>query len=170
MIKKNKLGVSIMIGYVLLITGAIVVGGIVYTWMKSYVPREAIECPDGVSLFIREAICEIEGSDYNLNLSISNNGRFGVDGYYIKSTNDTELEIATVDISPNLISGGNAESGIVLFSGGTLNPGENKLARYDIGFEPVIVEITPIRYEEIEGKNRLVSCGNAKIKEKITCS
>lgn len=168
--KKNKLGVSAMIGYVLLITGAIVMSALVYQWMSSYVPREAIECPDGVSLFIKEQACEESGGIFKLNLSLTNNGRFSIDGYYIKATNDPEQELATFDISENIISGGNAQAGLVLFSGGNLEPGESaRKAEFELDFDIFLIEIIPIRYEVIEGKNRLVSCGNAKIKEKIVC-
>ena len=168
--KKNKLGVSIMIGYVLLITGAIIMGAIVYQWMKSYIPRETIECPDGVSLFIKENVCKESGGNYLLNLSLTNNGRFGIDGYYIKATNNSEQEIATFDISKNIKSGGNAQSGIILFSGGNLEPGKNaREAEFELDFEIFLIEIIPIKYEVIEGKNRLVTCGDAKIKEKIIC-
>jgi hypothetical protein len=167
----NKRGVSIMIGYVLLIAGIIVVSAIVYTWMRSYVPREAIECPDGVSLFIEEAVCEkISDIEYNISLSIKNNGRFGVDGYFIKATNDPDQTIAVVDISEDIKSGGSGQSGIVLFSGGILSPGERAIKSvYNLNFKTYLIEIIPIKYETIEGKNILSACSDAKIKEKIIC-
>ena len=85
--KANKKAVSVLIGYVLLIAGIIVVSGVVYIWLRSYVPRPSIECPEGVSLFIEDMNCE--GS--NLNLSIRNNGRFEVNGYFIKATTTETL-------------------------------------------------------------------------------
>lgn len=168
----NKKAVSIMIGYVLLIAGIIIVSGLVYTWMRSYVPRPIPECPDGVSLFIQEVVCEDLGGNYDINLSIKNNGRFGVDGYYIKATNDPDQTLAIVDISGSLESGGSTQegTGIVLFSGGTLGPGDRAVtAKYNLNFETYLIEITPIKYETIEGKNILVVCGDAKIKEEVTC-
>jgi len=164
---RGKLGVSIMIGYVLLITGAIIVGAIVYTWMKSYVPRETPECPEGVSLFIEDLVCEQEDTNWNLNLTIKNNGRFEVNGYYIKA-GKTVGQLATIDISKNLTSGGSFQSGIVLFPG-ALEPGNNTKMRYELKEPICLIEIIPIRYEVIEGKNRLVSCGDAKVKEEFTC-
>ena len=161
---KNKRGVSVMIGYVLLIAGIIIVSGIVYTWMRSYVPREAIECPDGVSLFIGEANCqEINPKEYIINISIKNNGRFGVDGYLIKAAREPGQDIATVDISGN-------QAGIILFPGGILEPGERAVkAEYTINFKTDLIEIIPIKYETIEGKNILSVCSDAKIREKIIC-
>ena len=47
-----------MIGYVLLVSLAIIMGGIIYTWMKTYVPKDALECPEGTSLIIK-------GYEYN---------------------------------------------------------------------------------------------------------
>ena len=166
--KKNKKAVSIMIGYVLLITGVIIIGGLVYAWLSSYVPRPMPECPDGVSLFIEEVNCNQDGNNYEINLSIKNNGRFDVDGYYIKASEE-EGEIATIDISENIYSGGNAQAGIILFSE-VLEPGENApLAKYNELSKLYLIEIIPIRYETIEGKNTLMICGDAKIREKDIC-
>ena len=159
-----------MIGYVLLITGAIIVGAVVYQWMKSYVPRETIECPDGVSLFIKENACRLEAGKYILNFSISNNGRFSVDGYFIKASASPEQEVATLDISGSITKGGNAQAGIVLFPGKALEPGETaSITEYNLDQNVYSIELIPIKYETIEGKNRLVSCGDAKIKENINC-
>ena len=38
--RMSKKGLSIMIGYVLLVTAAIVIGVVVYQWMKTYLPTE----------------------------------------------------------------------------------------------------------------------------------
>ena len=53
--KLNKKGVSVIIGYVLLIAFAILISAGVYAWLKTYVPREPLNCPDGVSIFVKEA-------------------------------------------------------------------------------------------------------------------
>jgi len=166
----NKSGVSIMIGYVLLVVGAIFMGGIVYGWLQSYVPQDTLECPDGVSLFIKDVECSPEGRIYKMNLSVSNNGRFSVDGYFIKASYYEVQEIATVDISKDLIAGGNANAGLVLFPGKALAPSSNApLAVYDLTNNTYLIELVPIRYEVIENKNRLISCSQAKIKEKVNC-
>ena len=168
--KNNKKAVSIMIGYVLLVVGVIVLSAVVYVWLKSYLPRETIECPEGVSLFIEENVCKEINGIYELNISIRNNGRFDIDGYYIKSGVSGQ-EIATEDISENITYGGYSpkDTGIVLFSGGKLKTDEKVEHRYSIGEIISLIEIIPIRYEVIEGKNRLVSCGNKKIRQIIEC-
>lgn len=167
----NKKGVSIMIGYVLLIVGAIVMGGVIYGWLQSYVPQETVECPDGVSLFIKDVLCSNDGEGYKLNLTLSNNGRFLVDGYYIKSSEIQGQEIATIDISSKITSGGNANAGLVLFPGKAVDPSKNApTAIFELGEKQIyLIEIIPIKYEVIDNKNRLISCGDAKIREKITC-
>lgn len=73
-----------MIGYILLVSFVIVIALLSYSWMKSYVPRETIQCSDGVSVFIKGVICDDLGEgDYKITLTLKNNERFGVDGYFI---------------------------------------------------------------------------------------
>ena len=57
---KDKRGISVMVGYVLLVTFAIIISVIVYNWMQSYVPQEDLECEDGVSLIIQKYNCDLE--------------------------------------------------------------------------------------------------------------
>lgn len=169
--KKNKLGVSVMVGYVLLITFAIIMGGIVYRWMKTYVPTETLECPDGVSVLIRDINCSESGSVYNLEIDLVNNGRFGINGYYIKYSDKEEEKIGRIPIT-EIISGGKSAGGIISFLGqeSVLEPGKNITSKFEIETRAYLVEITPIRYEVIEGKTRLAVCTNAKVKEKLTLS
>ena len=47
---KNKKGVSEIIGYILLVAIVVTISIFVYQWLKTYVPQDAISCPDGVSL------------------------------------------------------------------------------------------------------------------------
>ena len=68
---KSKKAVSVIVGYVLLISFAIVIGVIVYQWMKTYVPKEDINCPDGTSLFIKR----YEYTPELLTLYLKNNGK-----------------------------------------------------------------------------------------------
>lgn len=167
---RNKKGVSIMIGYVLLIVGALVMGGVIYGWLQSYVPQEAIECPPGVSLFIKDVQCDTVGGDYKLNLSLLNNGRFSVDGYFVKIAINAGQEIATEDISEDIVTGGNANAGVITFPSRALDPGSTApLAEYSLSKEAFMVEVIPMRYETIEGKSRLVSCTDSKISEKVNC-
>ena len=125
----SKLGVSVMIGYILLITLGIVMGVIIYQWMKTYIPKEPVECPDGASIYLKDYSC----SSTNLEITIQNNGRFSLGGYFIKAANFSDQEVPTIDLSSKILDGGGSsgvlgaksDSGVavpVLFLGGGGNP------------------------------------------------
>jgi hypothetical protein len=167
---KNKKGISIMIGYVLLVVSAIVISTIVYQWVKTYVPKESIECPEGVSLFISDVNYQL--NEESLELTLNNNGRFNIAGYFIHVSNKSDSKnIATIDLSKYTSSG---EGGVVFFGvqKNSFGPNDNpKTHSFDLSGSGIgeiySVSIIPIRYQEEEGKKRFVSCGNAKIDEKI---
>ena len=173
--RKNKKAISPMIGYILLISAAVVMSVIVYTWLKTYIPRAALECPDTTSLLIKNYACDLV--DGELNLTIKNNGNFNIAGYFIRIANVSGQELATVDLSQKLKSefGGVTVRNSVLVneseSGNSLTPNEEVTNVFDItGVNQIyFVELTPIRIQQIENRERTVSCGNAKIKEEITC-
>jgi len=87
-ISRDKKAVSIIIAYVLLITIAISLSAIVYNWLRFYVsPSEKENCPEGVSLIIREY--DYDAISDKLNLTIQNKGKFSVKGFVVK-VNDVE--------------------------------------------------------------------------------
>lgn len=170
----DKRGVSIMIGYVLLVTSAIIMGVIVYQWIKTYVPTEAVECPDGVSIFLKEYSydCGLE----ELTITLKNNGRFNLAGYFIHARNKTDPELlATIDLS-SYTPPGEGKGGTVLF-GTTTNSfrptDDPKIHIFDLSDSGIgqiySVEIIPVRFQEKEGKKRFTSCGNARVEEIINC-
>ena len=173
----DKRGISIMIGYILLITSAIAMSAIVYQWMKGYVPKDAIDCPEGVSLFITKLNCTDDlAGNYDVKLTLRNNGRFDVGGYFVHATDSAEQTLATLDLTENLITGGNVENKAVFFkplTEGTENefkPDDpERLSTFSVPEKIYSVEILPFRWQVEENKKRLVSCGNAKIFEKVTC-
>jgi hypothetical protein len=167
-----------MIGYVLLIGMAIIMGGVMYTWMKSYIPQEDIECPEGVSLVINNYFYNCTSS--TLNLTLKNNGRFDIAGYYIKVTNDTNQLLATKDISTKVINTG---GGIYKYANAVLLWGANKNLfvadnqtqnLFDVSSvagEVQRVEIIPVRWQKENNKLRFVGCGETtKFSETIDCS
>lgn len=167
---KNKKAISIMIGYVLLITSAIVISGIVYQWMKTYVPKDAINCPDGVSAYIDEIKCKKIGvNDFQLNLTLKNNGRFNIAGYFIRATNSSEQELATIDLSIYTPEGADSQGSVLFGVKNYFEPGEKRKNIFNLIFPVNSIEIIPLRFQSFENKERLVSCQNSKIKEKITC-
>jgi len=173
--RKNKKAISPMIGYILLISAAVVMSAIVYTWLKTYIPKAALECPDTTSLFIKDYTCDLTNNE--LSLTIRNNGNFNVAGYFIRVANVSGQELATVDLSQKLKSefGGIIVGNVILVneseSGNSLIPNEEATNVFDITGVNYIyfVELTPVRIQQIENRERTTSCGNSKIKEEITC-
>lgn len=171
---KNKKAISPMIGYILLISAAIFMSVIVYAWLKTYIPRAALECPDTTSIFIKDYACDSN----ELHLTIRNNGNFNVAGYFIRVANvSVNQELATTDLSQRLKEefGGKTLGNSVLFSGSetgnSLSANEEVTNVFDISGVNTIyfVELTPIRFQKIDNKDRTASCGNAKVKEEVSC-
>jgi len=173
-IRKNKKAVSPMIGYILLISAAIFMSVLVYAWLKTYVPKAALECPETTSMFIKNYTCI---SNNQLNLTIRNNGNFNIAGYFIRIANISGQELATVDLSQRLQLefGGVTIGNSVLFDesdpGNSFTPNEESTNVFDITGTNTIyfIELTPIRVQEQDNRARTTSCGNAKIKEEIAC-
>lgn len=165
----RKKGISVMVSYVLLIVFVIIIGGIVYQWLKTYVPAQALECPDGVSLFIKEA--SFDPSDSQLIITLRNNGRFSLAGYFIHATNSSDQELPTIDLSSylNYTDGpGKIHGNSVLFlaaAGNLFAPGAEKSYFFDIPSsigEPYFIRITPTRFQEVDERQRFVSCSDAR--------
>ena len=87
----NKKGVSEMVGYVLLIVIAISLSIIVYIWIQKYIPKQAGECEDGVSLSVEDYCMykNLAGIPIMVQVSVKNRGLFNVDGFFIRESNDT---------------------------------------------------------------------------------
>jgi hypothetical protein len=167
-IKSNKKGLSVMIGYVLLIVFAIITSAVVYTWIKSYVPTEELKCPDGSSILITDY--SYDGSI--LELSIKNNGKFSLGGFFIHATNASDQEVATIDLSPNVTSGGQFSLSAVLFQSmdkdNPFSPNEAKTITFELTQEIDSIQLVPIRFQKENKKTRLVSCSEGRTREVIS--
>ncbi len=170
----EKKGVSIMIGYVLLVTFAVIMGIFVYQWIKTYIPTEKLECADGVSIFIKDV--NFNCSNSQLDLTLKNNGLFNLAGYFIHATNDSNQTLATIDLS-NYTNLGENKGGTVLFSQRGQNSfgpnGEttNVFNLSDSGIGQIYsIEIIPVKFQEVKNKMRFVSCGSSRVKGMITCA
>lgn len=151
----NKKGVSIMIGYVLLVSMAIVMSFLVYAWLKTYIPKDNLECPEDTSISIENVQCE----GGILTISLKNNGLFNINGYIIRlwegGAGGVEEQIYEKDsigdaIEPNRLT--------TISLGGEGNS-------HSISY----LEIVPIRLQEDEEeKTQEVICGNAKVNKEIT--
>ena len=168
--KQKKRGVSEMVGYILLITIGIAMSIIVFTWLKGYVPSGAIECSEGVSIFIKSSTC----TGNTLEIELKNNGRFALRGFLIHATTTEEQELATQDLS-TFYSGlkGNQEIifGLDANKNG-LDPNSEGLYSFDLstlGKTIYFIEVIPTRYETVNGKNKVATCTKAKVKQDIVC-
>lgn len=97
---KNKKGLSVIIGFVLLIVFGAVMGVIIYKWQKTFVPQEEYaDCPEAASLFIinKSYDCDTD----TLTFAIKNNGQFAIGAYFIYVKDNESKTIATKDISIN---------------------------------------------------------------------
>ncbi|MBR9702310.1 hypothetical protein GOV13_05315 [Candidatus Pacearchaeota archaeon] len=157
-----------MVGYVLLIVAVIVMSTIVYQGLKTYVPREILDCPDGVSVFIKDVNCSISLPNHTLSITLQNNGRFNLGGYFIHATDDTR----TVDLSNNLVEVAYQAENLIRFGlddANSLSPQDEQDYNFDLDGQIYSIAITPVRFQEEDGKLRLASCSNAKVREEVSC-
>ena len=171
----KKKGVSIMVGYVLLVTCAIIISVLVYQWIKTYIPTEALECPDEVSIFIKEYTYDCTSGSEKLTIILKNNGMFNTAGYFIHATNKTDQELATIDLS-NYTKLGENKGGTVLFSQrgeNSFEPNDEITNVFDLADSGIgqiySIEVIPVRFHEADNKMRFVICGDSRVKEAITC-
>ena len=150
---KNKKAVSPVIGYILLIVITISISTGVYMWMKSYIPKETISCPEEVSVFVVQADC----AENILSVTIKNNGLFLFKGYYIKATTSAEQEIATLNLY--------GEDGYFEFEE-PLEPNQEDSSSFTYTGQIYSVEVTPVREQTDENsKIQSVICTNSRIRE-----
>lgn len=174
---KSKKGISVIIGYVLLIAVVVAMSLIVYQWIKSYVPQDALTCPDGISVSIPSYIYNCTTNTFNFTLG--NDGTFSIAGYFIRATNSSTQTVATIDLSPYYTGVSNHFNGVLFSYYNVFDPGKQQLESingFNLSISPIFngtinkIEVTPTRFVEYKGKNRFASCGGAKISELITCT
>jgi hypothetical protein len=161
-----------MIGYILLVTFVIVLGVVMYNWMKTYIPQEDLNCPDGTSLFVQDYSC----NSNSLNLTLKNNGKFNVGGYFIYATTSPEQKLATRDLSFYITENYSklSPNGVKL-TGDTnsLKPNQVELDNFDLSSvaETIYaIEIIPIRWQKDGRISRIVSCKDSKVRENLICN
>lgn len=177
---RDKKGISLIIGYILLIAISIVMSILVYQWLKTYVPTEAVKCDDGTSFFINSISYDCTAG--TLIIDVKNNGKFSINGYFIH-VSDTSGGLATIDISnkiqsPGIIYGYTNSIAFSLDTPNYLTPDPNDQknlvsSSFDVSAynsKPLVkVELIPTRIQEIDNKERLVSCTESKIEETLAC-
>jgi hypothetical protein len=86
-IKKSQAEV---IAYVLLILMAISVSVLVFVWLKNRVPSDNKNCPDGVSLIIKDY--NYTCGNKNIDVLVQNKGRFTISGFILRANDRKEAE------------------------------------------------------------------------------
>ena len=160
----NKKGVSLMVGYALLIVIAIALAAIVYPYLKSIgVPIEKVECNPDISLSIENISCNRAGRSLSFNLL--NRGLFNVTGVYIRFAE------AERSIRPQI------NTGKELYLTGLVNPAplgpwqETPLLNYHVSVsaspseQEFVLEVQPAIFK----KSVLVPCSNKIITQSVEC-
>jgi len=95
---RDKRGVSIIIGYVLLVVVAIALAVIVFSWLRGQVDDgDEAECPEGVSLIVKNIECDIDGRE--LSFTLQNKGLFNLNGSIVRVNDRVDAEIGIYNIS-----------------------------------------------------------------------
>jgi hypothetical protein len=174
---KNKKAISVMVGYILLVTLGMVMAVMVYGYLKTYVPSDPLDCPPGTSLMLKEQNC----ANYQLNLTIKNNGKFNIEGMMIMASTSPGQEIATHDLTQYLNNqtgdGVNAVNNLgnyILYSheeNENMKPNDEKFYVFNLNdtFTYYNVEIIPIRFQDEKSTKRYVLCSEGKLKEELNC-
>lgn len=162
----NRRGVSIMVGYVLLIAIAVSLSTAVFFYLKLYLPDERPECDADIKLTIDSATCVDRGSFIEIDLEVTNRGLFKADGAYIKIGDYDRAyreELNYPDEGLSFVSTCNPDPN------GVLNPSDTfcKEYTYDpVPTEPQELSVQPIIWVD----NQPILCSDAVVTKKIVCT
>ena len=94
-----------------------------------------------------------------ISVTFENKGLFDVEGFYIKATNKSDQDIATI----SLVKGPNE------YVTQKIRVGANYSRDFDYSNYGNIyqIEVTPFRYEKVNERDKFAFCGNAKIIQKL---
>jgi hypothetical protein len=173
--KKQKKGVSLMVGYVLLVVFSIFLGILTYHILSTYFPKKSLECPDATSLLIESYTYDC--NTHIMTLNIENNGRFNVGGYFIYGSSsgvrqrDVELSSLNMDnkstLSPLGVKFGNP------VAKNSLKPNQVEIDVYNLtklNQNLTYLEIQPIRWQNENRKMNVILCSDATVRKDIQCA
>jgi len=169
----NKIGVSEIVSYVLLISIAMGISVGVYAWMKVYaVSPTAIDCKEGTSITIQSYECSLPLEDPAwIKLTVRNNGRFNVTGVIVAVANSSEREPEHYLKLSDSGTWDNLQEGYAFFSD-PLRPGAEQTIEFSnkIKTDTVIginsINAIQVQTFVIDKKNNRILCKN-NIKQKI---
>ena len=165
----NKGGISEIVSYVLLIVISMAIATLVFTFLKAYVPKQNLECKEGVSLIVEKMTCAndaITGQNI-LQLSLENRGLFKIDKVYLRIGKEGRKFKADIpQTNPVTLLNEDGKAG--------LNPGEiSDLPSFSLLDEysvpgTYIIEIQPAYITVDKPKGPITIC--PPITEPVTCS
>ena len=91
---RKKKGISVVVGYALLIGMGIALSVLVFQWLRYYVDSTDdtdLHCDEGTNLIITDVTCTYAPSKA-LNISLKNKGKFNIDGFVIRANNRIDAE------------------------------------------------------------------------------
>ncbi len=177
---KQKKAVSLMVSYVLLIVIGISLAILVYYWILPQINLEEMpKCPDNVALIIMDYSCDLSTDE--ITLTLKNQGRFDIDGFFIRGTDSANEEAIP---ATGLSDPDNAEiiDGSYYFGFPKISPLEpNGQETKTFSYFPVIetapitelkrIQIEPFRIQNSSktGKPRIALCDTATITQNVNC-
>jgi len=160
----NRKGVSIMVGYVLLISIAVALATAVFFYLKLYLPDDKQDCYEDIYLVIDQVSCvkDSGGTFSTVYINFSNKGLFSVDGAFIKIGDfDRILRQTLNDPETGLMSNCNNNA--------SLRPGAMFCGSYRYNSAPVgkqEISVQPL----IWIKNEPVICPESIVSKDILCT
>jgi len=161
MLRKNKKGLSEIIGYVLLIVFAVSMSAIVYGFLRAKIPKQQEKCPADVSVEIISY--EIMSNMLNLTIDLRNRGLFSINGIAVRIKEGAK-SCPVIRASCKNCSRYQARTDKVLFSA-KMDPSEIKTITMVYGgcAKPTEIEIIPMRFME----EAFSLCENSIMKESL---
>lgn len=156
LLQKDKKGISIMIGYVLLIVIAIGLSIMVFTYLRLYLPKDVPVCDVDVSLSAENVVCE----NGIVDITLRNNGLFNIDGAFIRIGDTGRIVKVLLNDEHQLIGPTPGEG---------LDPDESWREKWDyeeFSAGKKELEIEPFIFVE----NEPALCSKAIIKRNVMCT
>lgn len=158
----NKKGISVIVGYVLLVSMTLALSVLVFNWLKFYVSEDEVEsCPDNVNIIIKDYECYrnadlASGGVGNITITLKNKGLFSTDGYSLKihDREDAEFGLYSLNDTGKKLSPGEDHTDIYYF---------NELIGHSLT-DIKLVEVQPFLKDET-GK---ISC-QSQVSQRVFC-
>ncbi|MBX4212551.1 hypothetical protein KW787_03810 [Candidatus Pacearchaeota archaeon] len=163
-LRKDKKGVSEMVGYVLLVIIAVGISVIVYNFLYVLNPKDRPACEDDTYLIINSISCSL--SQKTISLDLSNKGLYTVDAAYIRMASQQRKIRPQINKNPTEFGLWNLEN-----KNKGLKPGESLQKDYSFssvfeqGVSDYVVEVQPAIFKD----NQPILCKQV-VTEPVHCS